>query len=194
MLNNNPTPPEKQNQRVELARQLFREFHTRCFWHCPRDLVITDELVPLVVKGLRKHGGRRGFMLAGQLQPQDAGSIFPDRDTQVGRGEEQVRLDWTTDSVFRFFPVQRDEEFGYCLHQADIATNKALAFAGRSEIRDYLDILQIDQDYLSLAASMWAACGKDPGFTPELLLDQMNRHSRYQESDLLGEYLGGRSI
>jgi len=43
---------------------------------------------------------------------------------EVSRGEDRVRLDWTTDSVFRFFPVQQDEEFGYCLHRADLATNK----------------------------------------------------------------------
>jgi hypothetical protein len=104
-------------------------------------------------------------------------------------GADQLRLDWTTDSAFRFFPVVPDEEFGYCLHQADLATNKVLALAGRSEIRDFLDILLIDRTYLSLGAIMWAACGKDPGFTPALLLDQTNRHSRYQESDLKGEHL-----
>jgi hypothetical protein len=107
----------------------------------------------------------------------------------VSRGDDHVRLDWTTDSAFRFFPVQLDEEFGYCLHPVDLATNKVLALAGRSEVRDFLDILQLDQDYLSLGAIMWAACGKVPGYTPDLLLDQMNRHSRYQESDLKGENL-----
>src|SRR5436305_1954974 len=106
---------------------------------------------------------------------------------EVGRGDDRVRLDWTTDSAFRFFPVQPDEEFGYCLHQADLATNKVLALAGRSEIRDFLDTLLIDRTYLSLGAVMWAACGKDAGFTPALLLDQTNRHSRYHESDLTGE-------
>ncbi len=85
--------------------------------------------------------------------------------------------------------MRQDEDFGYCLHQADLATNKVLALAGRSEIRNFLDILQFDQDYLSLGAIMWAACGKDAGFTPGLLLDQTNRHSRYQESDLKGENL-----
>jgi hypothetical protein len=103
--------------------------------------------------------------------------------------DDRVRLDWTTDSAFRFFPVQPDEDFGYCLHPADLATNKVLALAGRTEIRDFLDILLIDRSYLSLGAVMWAACGKDPGFTPALLLDQTNRHSRFQESDLKGENL-----
>jgi hypothetical protein len=57
---------------LELANRLYREYHTRCFWHCPRDLVITEDLIPLVVKGLRKHGGRRGFVLSARLQQRDA--------------------------------------------------------------------------------------------------------------------------
>lgn len=107
----------------------------------------------------------------------------------VNRGEDGVRLDWTTDSAFRFFPAQPDEDFGYCLHQADLATNKVLALAGRTEIRDFLDILSIDQTYLSLGAVIWAACGKDQGYTPAFLLDQTNRHSRFQEIDLKSEHL-----
>jgi Nucleotidyl transferase AbiEii toxin, Type IV TA system len=107
----------------------------------------------------------------------------------VSRGDDQVRLDWTTDSAFRFFPAQRDEDFGYCLHPADLATNKVLALVGRSEIRDFLDILQLDREYLSLGAIVWAACGKDEGYTPALILDLTNRHARYQESDLRGENL-----
>jgi hypothetical protein len=43
--------------------------------------------------------------------------------------------------------------------------------------------------YLSLGAVIWAACGKDEGYTPPFLLDQTNRHSRFQESDLQGEHL-----
>jgi hypothetical protein len=108
---------------------------------------------------------------------------------EVSWGDDRVRLDWTADSAFRFFPVQPDEDFGYCLHQADLATNKVLALAGRLEIRDFLDILLIDRSYLSLGAVMWAACGKDAGYTPDLLLDYTNRHSRFQESDLKGENL-----
>ena len=60
-------PPQDRQERVELANQLFREFHTRCFWHSPRNLIITEDLIPFVMKGLRTHGGRRGFLLAGKL-------------------------------------------------------------------------------------------------------------------------------
>jgi hypothetical protein len=55
-------------ERLELANRLYREYYARCFWHCPRDLVITEDLIPLVVNGLRKHGGRQGFILSGKLR------------------------------------------------------------------------------------------------------------------------------
>jgi hypothetical protein len=108
---------------------------------------------------------------------------------EVSRGDDQVRLDWTTDSAFRFFPVQADLDFGYCLHPADLAVNKVLALVGRNEIRDFLDMIYLDETYLSLGALVWAACGKDPGYTPTLLLDQTNRHARFQEHDLKAEHL-----
>jgi hypothetical protein len=107
----------------------------------------------------------------------------------VTQGEGTLRLDWTTEPRFRFFPVQQDEDFGYCLHPADIAVNKVLALAGRTEIRDFLDTIQLDHAYLSLGALTWAACGKDPGLTPSLIMDQTNRHSRHQETALKGENL-----
>jgi hypothetical protein len=66
------TPPAAPRDRLELANLLYREFHARCFWHSPRDLVVTEDLIPFVVKGLRTHGGRRGFLLAGKLQPKGA--------------------------------------------------------------------------------------------------------------------------
>src|SRR5262249_15644758 len=83
---------------------------------------------------------------------------------EVEKGREQGRLDWSSDSAFRFFPVEPDELFGYALHPADLAANKILALAGRSEIRDFLDILYLSGSYLGLGAMVWAACGKDPGY------------------------------
>jgi hypothetical protein len=81
----NQTPsisaPQDLHERMELANRLFREFHTRCFWHSPRDLVITEELIPFVMKGLRKHGGRRGFLLAGKLQSQGTTTAAPGQES-----------------------------------------------------------------------------------------------------------------
>ena len=107
----------------------------------------------------------------------------------VSRGADSLKVEWCADSAFRFFPAQPDADFGYCLHRADLATNKALALAGRAEIRDFLDILYLDSAYLSLAAMLWAACGKDEGFTPWSLLDMAKRHVRYREEDLASEHL-----
>jgi hypothetical protein len=107
----------------------------------------------------------------------------------VNRGDERLRLDWSYDSAFRFFPAQPDADFGYCLHPADLAVNKVLAVAGRTEARDFLDLLFLDRTYLRVGALAWAACGKDAGYTPTLLLDQMNRHSRLSESDFQTEHL-----
>jgi hypothetical protein len=49
----------------------------------------------------------------------------------VEREGKHTRLEWLRDSDFRFFPTVPDPVFGYVLHVIDIATNKALAAAGR---------------------------------------------------------------
>jgi hypothetical protein len=101
----------------------------------------------------------------------------------VHGGDEATRLEWVVDSDFRFFPAVRDELFGYVLHLADIATNKALAAAGRREPRDILDLLLIHERVLPLGAVAWASVAKDPGFTPEGLIAEIRRNSRYQQAD-----------
>lgn len=53
--------------RIELAQQLFREFYSSCFWHHRPDLLITEDKVPLVVEGMRRHGGKRGLQAAARL-------------------------------------------------------------------------------------------------------------------------------
>lgn len=107
----------------------------------------------------------------------------------IRHGADGLKLEWCHDSAFRFFPVQADAEVGYCLHTADLATNKALALAGRAEIRDFIDILFLDESYLSVGAVCWAACGKDQGFTPRSLLDFANRHMKFRAEDLARENL-----
>jgi hypothetical protein len=77
----------------------------------------------------------------------------------------------------------QDALFGYVLHPADIATNKALAAAGRREPRDIVDLLGIHEWYLPLGAVLWAAAAKDPGFSPEGLVAQIRRLGRYQQAD-----------
>ena len=50
--------------------------------------------------------------------------------------------------------------------------------------RDFVDILHLDDTHLPLGALAWAACGKDPGFTPEFLLEHAARHVAYTQDDL----------
>ena len=77
---------------------------------------------------------------------------FPTIFTAVIRsGDDGTLLEWGVDSAYRFFPALQDELFGYVLHPADIATNKALAAAGRREPRDIIDLLNIHERYLPLA-------------------------------------------
>jgi hypothetical protein len=61
------TPAEK----VALANRLYREFYTVCFWHMKRDLVVTEAMMPLVVKRLRTYGGRGGMLAAAELTELD---------------------------------------------------------------------------------------------------------------------------
>jgi hypothetical protein len=71
------TPTAPAESRRELANRLFREFYSACFWHYRPDLTITDEMIPLVVEGLRRHGGRKGLLAAARLAAQEAPSGAP---------------------------------------------------------------------------------------------------------------------
>jgi hypothetical protein len=101
----------------------------------------------------------------------------------VQRQGESTKLEWVRDSDFRFYPAEPDELFGYTLHLADIATNKALAAAGRQAPRDALDLLYIHEHHLPLGAVIWAAVGKDPGYSPESLIAEIRRNARYQADE-----------
>lgn len=105
------------------------------------------------------------------------------RKARITRGNESAEIDWAADSAFRFFPIERDAQLGWRLHRFDVATNKALALSARTETRDYVDIVEWHQTY-PLAAICWAACGKDPGFSPLFLLKMMRRFARIDPAKL----------
>ncbi|MGA2556167.1 MAG: nucleotidyl transferase AbiEii/AbiGii toxin family protein [Verrucomicrobiota bacterium] len=116
---------------------------------------------------------KRGYLVAwDNVQP-----TF--RRALVARDGRTTKLEWVFDSAFRFFPVQPDAEVGYVLNFWDAATNKVLALAGRGELRDYLDVLQLHRQHLSLGALAWAACGKDIGYTPQFLIEEAQRLAHY---------------
>lgn len=105
------------------------------------------------------------------------------RKAKVSRGSDVVEVDWAADSAFRFFPIERDPTLGWRLHLFDVATNKALALSARTETRDYVDIVELHKTF-PLAAICWAACGKDPGFSPLSLLKMMRRFAKVDPIEL----------
>ena len=60
-------PPSQEEAVVRAARRAYREFYAQCFWYLRADLEITRADVPVIAEGLRKNGGRRGFLLAAEL-------------------------------------------------------------------------------------------------------------------------------
>ncbi len=122
-----------------------------------------------------------GFTVEPQRDDWKQPSTF--RKAVVSRAGETVDIDWAADSAYRFFPIQRDPLLGWRLHLFDMATNKALALSARSVTRDYVDIVELQKTY-PLHAVVWAACGKDPGFSPHSLLQMMLRFARINPGQL----------
>lgn len=97
---------------------------------------------------------------------------------------ETLTVEWVRDSAFRFFPLVEHEEFGLVLRSFDLATNKVLALIGRAEPRDWIDVLECHRALQPLGYLAWAACGKDPGFTPAGVLGQAARTSHYTQGEI----------
>lgn len=64
-----------------------------------------------------------------------------------------------------------------------------MAPVNRSVVRDALDIIKLDRDVLSIKAIVSAACGKDTGFTPDLMLEMIQRHMTFTPDQLEAESL-----
>ncbi|MGC2661497.1 MAG: nucleotidyl transferase AbiEii/AbiGii toxin family protein [Bryobacteraceae bacterium] len=101
------------------------------------------------------------------------------REAELEGLSDRMRLEWVHDSPFRFFPPERDELFGYVLHPVDLATNKTSAAADRREPRDVVDLVTIHENILPLGAAICAAVGRFPGQSPEEMLADITRHSRF---------------
>ena len=104
-------------------------------------------------------------------------------EAQVSRDNERSILEWAQDSVFRFFPLVAHPDFGLSLHPFDLATNKTLALVGRLEARDWVDLIAAAKQIQPLGYLAWAACGKDPGFSPSSLLSYAAR-AHYSEEEV----------
>ena len=117
-------------------------------------------------------------------------SVLRERPTfveaEVRRGGDVVVIQWAHDSAYRFFPLIEHDELGLTLHPFDLATSKVLALVGRVEPRDFVDTLTCNAEVQPLGYLAWAACGKDPGFSPPAILELAARSARYSEAELRG--------
>ncbi len=115
-------------------------------------------------------------------------SVVRERETFVEASLEKdgstVLVQWAQDSAFRFFPLVRHPDLGLLLHPFDLATNKVLALVGRLEPRDWIDVIECDRRLQPLGYLAWAACGKDPGFSPAAILEEAGRSSRYSAAEI----------
>lgn len=93
-----------------------------------------------------------------------------------GRG---TKVEWVYDSAYRFFPTEPDEELGYRLNIWDAATNKVLAAAARTAVRDYVDLLHLHENRLHLGSLVWAAAAKDQGLSPGFIVEELARNQRF---------------
>ncbi len=111
----------------------------------------------------------------------------------VSRGDEKLRIQWVRDSAYRFFPLLKHPVFGLTAHPFDLATNKVLALGGRMEVRDWVDTISASDNIQQLGFLVYAACGKDPGYSPSSLLAEAGRSAKYSlaEYDTL-EFEGGK--
>lgn len=105
-------------------------------------------------------------------------------EAAVIRTTETLTVEWIRDSAYRFFPLVEHPDFGLALHPFDLATNKVLALIGRTESRDWIDIIECHRSLQPLGYLSWAACGKDPGFTPAGILAQAARASHYSQAEI----------
>ncbi len=105
-------------------------------------------------------------------------------EARVSRHGDSVVMQWVRDSAYRFFPLVEHEELGLVLHPFDLATNKVLALIGRLEVRDWVDVIHCNARLQPLGYLAWAACGKDPGFSPPAILEHAARSGRYSAEEI----------
>jgi len=112
-------------------------------------------------------------------------------EARVSGRQDTVVMQWARDSAFRFFPLVEHADLGLTLHPFDLATNKVLALVGRLEVRDWVDVMECHDRIQPLGYLAWAACGKDPGFSPDGILEHAARSTHYSADEVQELSFGG---
>ena len=85
-------------------------------------------------------------------------------------------LQWTAGLANEYFAPVPDPLFGYRLHFADLAVNKALAAGSRMKKRDFVDLLMLDRHVMPLWRMACAVPGKRPDLNPFSLIERMSHN------------------
>jgi hypothetical protein len=102
------------------------------------------------------------------------------------RGPLRSSLGWVHHASPLFRPVP-DETFGWRLHMADLAVNKALAAGGRRQVRDYAHLALIHRHMIPLWHICWAAPGKDESWSPVSLVEKIAAKGGFRQADFDAE-------
>jgi len=62
-----PTAPLSDAERLRIAQEAYRQYSTQCFWFMDEDMIVTEENLPLVIEGLKLHGGHQGWKIGQAL-------------------------------------------------------------------------------------------------------------------------------
>ncbi len=111
----------------------------------PLDRLVQADRAALEAAGFAVRPGRRysGFRECKVMKPMTGTTV----------------LQWTAGLAREFYAPVPDELFGFRLHLADLAVNKALAAAGRMRKRDFADLWMLDRHVMPLWRMACAALG-----------------------------------
>ena len=85
-------------------------------------------------------------------------------------------LHWTHGLVSEFCAPVPDPLFGWRLHFADLAANKALAAGSRMRKRDLVDLWMLDRHVIPLWRMACAVPGNDTDFSPYSVVEEISRN------------------
>jgi hypothetical protein len=95
-----------------------------------------------------------------------------------------TKIQWVQYGGYNFYQPVPDPEFGWRLHFADLAVNKAIAAASRRQPRDLVDLYLVHAFIMPLWHCIWATPGKEAGLTPEKSIERIRYHSQYSRGEL----------
>jgi hypothetical protein len=96
------------------------------------------------------------------------------------QGEEKLKIELALDSPFRFEPPVLSETNVYVNDFKDIRVDKVLAFYGRAEPRDAVDLYFLTQKE-SIQSLLDLAAQKDPGFDRYWMAVALNRVANFPD-------------